>query len=85
MVRCLEEGLPFVDLFHQEFSDRNHLLACSGLFGASVHASTSNGGVGKRASSIARLGLTQVMKVKIQYLMHTAMGAVQVRPCRGAT
>ena len=38
-----------------------------------MHGPTSNGGVGKRASSIVRLGLTQVMKVKIQYLLHTAM------------
>ena len=73
MVRCLEEGLPFVDLFHPQFSDRNHLLACSELFGAGVHGSTSIGGPGKRASSVVRLGLTQVMKVKIQYLLHTAM------------
>ena len=73
MVRCLEEGLPFVDLFHPQFSDRNHLLACSELFSAGVHGSTSIGGVGKRASSTVRLSLTQVMKVKIQHLLHTAV------------
>ena len=73
MVRCLEEGLPFVDLFHQEFSDRNLFLACSELFVPGVHGPTSNGGPGKRASSVVRLGLTQVMKVKTQNLLHTAM------------
>ena len=80
MVRCLEEGLPFVDLFHPQFSDRNHLLACSELFVPGVHGPTSNGGPGKRASSIVRLGLTQVMKVKIQYLLHTAMGGSSSAP-----
>ena len=51
----------------------NPLLAYSELFVPGVHGPTSNGGPGKRASSIVRLGLTQVMKVKIQYLLHTAM------------
>ena len=40
MVRCLEEGLPVEDLFHPQFSDRNHLLACLELCGAGVHGST---------------------------------------------
>ena len=66
-------GASLRDLFHPQFSDRNHLLACSELFGAGVHGSTSIGGPGQRASSVVRLGLTQVMKVKIQYLLHTAM------------
>ena len=48
MVPCLEEGLPFVDIFHPELSDRNHLLACSELFGAGLHGLT---GPGQRASS----------------------------------
>ena len=56
-VRCLEEELPFVDIFHPELSDRNHLLACSE----------------QRASSIVQLRLTQSMKVKIQHQLDTAM------------
>ena len=69
-VRCLEEELPFVDIFHPELSDRNHLLACSEMFGGGVHGST---GPGQRASSIVQLRLTQSMKVKIQHQLDTAM------------
>ena len=72
-VRCLEQELPFVDIFHPELSDRNHLLACSEMFGGGVHGYTAIGGVGQRASSIVQLRLTQSMKVKIQHQLDTAM------------
>ena len=77
--------LPFVDLFHPEFSDRNHLLAYSELFVSGFHGPTSNGGPGKRASSIVRLGLTQVMYIAMgQFECALAAGQLNIagRVCR---
>ena len=72
MVRCLEEGLPFVDI-RSSLTETTCLYVRSCLV-AGVHGPTSIGGPGLRASSIVRLGPTQSMKVKTQYLLDTAMG-----------
>ncbi|CAE8651577.1 unnamed protein product [Polarella glacialis] len=77
LMKCAEKGVPFLDVFHPELSDREVLIAAIENFQVEGKAGYALGSTSdNQPANVVRCGMTQKMDSKIRIELHRCLEAL---------